>query len=447
MPESPGNIVKCELGDSRIELHEVCQGLADATCSSKHSHLPLRHGAGALASFLIKLNIEDLIFWSFQILIGAICNAEAKGCWLYMLLLQLGKLSLLDPFCKYIISIPPSPYTGYGMNEKPVCLKWSLSPMLLGVIAHSSTRFCSASPFQVWTCVVEESLIIDADGNELEEDQSVQINRNTYNREMERRRKIGLANKGKVPWNVGRKHSEVTRERIRQRTREALRDPKVRKKMAEHPRPHSDQIKEKIGSSLRRIWRERLKEKRMKEKIFLSWYNNIARVAKKGLADQEEMDWDSFDKIKFELAQQKLKRMAEKEAAKIIAKERAQRAAVAKAEKLARLAQKRKEREEKRKEREEKNKTTLSRKSKENKDDSKVTELKQRLEKIQRKKPVTVHTSRQRDVALLDPPLWEKIDLECIRKEKAKNGVSLADQIRAAKNKRAESAPLEQLSA
>ncbi|KAK4771197.1 hypothetical protein SAY87_031729 [Trapa incisa] len=142
--------------------------------------------------------------------------------------------------------------------------------MLLGV-----------SPLQAWTCAVEAPLSIDADGNQPEEDQN-------GNGE---KKKIGLANKGKVPWNVGRKHSGVTRDRIRQRTREALRDPKVRKKMAEHPRPHSDQIKAKIGFSLRQLWRERLREKRMKEKFFLSWYNNIAKAAKKGLADQKGMDW------------------------------------------------------------------------------------------------------------------------------------------------------------
>ncbi|KAK4795660.1 hypothetical protein SAY86_027986 [Trapa natans] len=89
------------------------------------------------------------------------------------------------------------------------------------------------------------------------------------------------------------------------------------------------------------------------------------------------------------------------EKAKIIANVRAQRAAVA------RLFQRRKEREEKRKEKEEK-RTMFSRKSKENKVDSEVTELKQRLEKviveIQRKKPVAIHTSRQKD-ATLDPPL------------------------------------------
>lgn len=46
-------------------------------------------------------------------------------------------------------------------------------------------------------------------------------------KELERRRKIGLANRGKTPWNKGIKHSEETRMRIKKQTIKALSDPKV----------------------------------------------------------------------------------------------------------------------------------------------------------------------------------------------------------------------------
>lgn len=46
--------------------------------------------------------------------------------------------------------------------------------------------------------------------------------------ETERRRKIGFANKGRTPWNKGKKHSAETRKKIKQRTIEALSDPKVK---------------------------------------------------------------------------------------------------------------------------------------------------------------------------------------------------------------------------
>nr|CAB3460585.1 unnamed protein product [Digitaria exilis] len=48
-------------------------------------------------------------------------------------------------------------------------------------------------------------------------------------KEIERRRKIGAANKGQVPWTKGRKWSEEHKKLISQRTTEALRDPKTRK--------------------------------------------------------------------------------------------------------------------------------------------------------------------------------------------------------------------------
>uniref|UniRef100_A0A2P2IH52 Nuclease associated modular domain-containing protein n=1 Tax=Rhizophora mucronata TaxID=61149 RepID=A0A2P2IH52_RHIMU len=51
-----------------------------------------------------------------------------------------------------------------------------------------------------------------------------------------RSRKHG--NKGRIPWNKGLNHTAETRALIKQRTIEALRDPKVRKKMSEHPLAH-----------------------------------------------------------------------------------------------------------------------------------------------------------------------------------------------------------------
>lgn len=59
--------------------------------------------------------------------------------------------------------------------------------------------------------------------NKLVAEEKSDINKN----EIERRKKIGLANKGRVPWNKGKKHRAETRELISQRTKEALKDPKV----------------------------------------------------------------------------------------------------------------------------------------------------------------------------------------------------------------------------
>ncbi|KAK7319517.1 hypothetical protein RJT34_04238 [Clitoria ternatea] len=63
----------------------------------------------------------------------------------------------------------------------------------------------------------------------------------------------------------------------------------------------NDQIKAKISNSLRRVWHERLKSKRLGEQFVLSWEQCLANAAKKGGSGQEELDWDSYDKIKQQL--------------------------------------------------------------------------------------------------------------------------------------------------
>lgn len=81
----------------------------------------------------------------------------------------------------------------------------------------------------------------------------------------------------------------------------------------------SDQIKVKISYSLRRVWEERLKSKRLGERFFLSWEQSIANAAKKGGSDQEELDWDSYDKIKEQLEFHQILQAEEKEKEKQMA--------------------------------------------------------------------------------------------------------------------------------
>ncbi|KAL8147657.1 hypothetical protein AgCh_005108 [Apium graveolens] len=207
--------------------------------------------------------------------------------------------------------------------------------------------------------------------------------------ELVRRRKIGLANKGKVPWNKGRKHSAETRERIRQRTIEALRDPKVKKKMSEFPRAHSNQTKARIRSSLRRLWDERLKERRAGEKLFISWASSIAEAAKIGGSDEEELDWNSYEKIKSEIEFEQRQWAADKVSAKEMVRIRSQRKAQSQAEKLMRLAEKR-EVQEKAKFKGERKRTT-HKKSKEEIEELVVAQelrLKERLTKVKIKKSI-----------------------------------------------------------
>ncbi|XP_057952323.1 uncharacterized protein LOC131146629 isoform X1 [Malania oleifera] len=160
-------------------------------------------------------------------------------------------------------------------------------------------------------------------------------------REIQKRRKIGLANKGRVPWNKGRTHGAdlimhvETCELIKLRTIEALKDPKVRKKMSEFSYAHSEQSEARIQSSLRRIWGQRLKWKWLRERLYFSWMESIADAAKKGGTDQQELEWDSYDKLKEEMAVQQLQWVADK--AKEMAEQRAGTRVQARAKKLAKL--------------------------------------------------------------------------------------------------------------
>ncbi|XP_071691909.1 uncharacterized protein [Rutidosis leptorrhynchoides] len=243
--------------------------------------------------------------------------------------------------------------------------------------------------------------------------------------EMQRRQKIGLANKGRIPWNKGKKHTAETRELISQRTKEALSDPKVRKKMSECPRTLSDQTKAKICLTITRQWKERQKLKRSKEIFISEWAESIAEAAKKGGHGQQKLEWDSYEKIEKEIDFQRLKRSADIKKAKEMAQIRAERRAKAKAEKVKTTLKKRVA----------KVKVLAMKKSKEEKEELAAAEdlkLKERLTKIHRKKSLNKQLSSR------DHRAWERLDLKFLERDIRKEDVSLADQIRDVKNKKAE---------
>ncbi|ESQ30094.1 hypothetical protein EUTSA_v10011596mg [Eutrema salsugineum] len=252
-------------------------------------------------------------------------------------------------------------------------------------------------------------------------------------KEEERRRKIGLANKGKVPWNKGRKHSEDTRRRIKQRTIEALRNPKVRKKMSEHQQPHSDETKEKIRASVKQVWVERSRVKRLKEKFTSFWSENIADAARKGGIGELELHWDSYENAKQEISSEQLQLAEEKARTKEQNKLREEEAAQARTEKMRRVAERKKER----KERDQREKKVRKPKpSKENATIASGSKLKKRLTKIHKKKTSLGKIAIGKDRVVSVAAKLEKLDLELIRKERTRGDISLADQIEAAKNLR-----------
>ncbi|KAJ6838173.1 uncharacterized protein M6B38_319840 [Iris pallida] len=276
---------------------------------------------------------------------------------------------------------------------------------------------------------------------EVDSSSSVKVTAHIRDKEIQRRKKIGLANKGKTPWNKGRKHTEETRERIKQRTIEALSDPKVRRKMSESPRSHSDRSRARISFSLRKIWEERLKKRTLQENCYLTWAGSIADAARKGGGDQEELEWDSYEKIKSAISTKHLKWKARKERAKEIAKVKAEIAAKVRAENAERRAQKALEKEERAKAREMK---ALARKKSENEKMrmalSKGLKLKARLTKFHHhKKQSGSSTVTPREITLETRALSEELDIELIKMRKMRKRVTLAEQIRDVKNRKADS--------
>lgn len=120
-------------------------------------------------------------------------------------------------------------------------------------------------------------------------------------REALRRSRISDANKGKQPWNKGRKHSAETREKIRESTRIAMQSEEVKMKLRKAIHSQTRETRSKIAAAVRITWDKRRFQTRMMSHCQQEWRNLISEASRKGLCGEEELQWDSYEIIQKQL--------------------------------------------------------------------------------------------------------------------------------------------------
>ncbi|CAK9144693.1 unnamed protein product [Ilex paraguariensis] len=131
-------------------------------------------------------------------------------------------------------------------------------------------------------------------------------------REKLRRMRISKANKGNTPWNKGRKHSPETLQRIKERTRLAMQDPKVKMKLVNLGHAQSKETRFKIGVGVRLGWERRRGKQRVQETCHFEWQNLIAEASRRGFVGEEELQWDSYKILDEQLEQEWLESVEER---------------------------------------------------------------------------------------------------------------------------------------
>ncbi|KAJ6706182.1 NUMOD3 MOTIF FAMILY PROTEIN EXPRESSED [Salix purpurea] len=116
-----------------------------------------------------------------------------------------------------------------------------------------------------------------------------------------RRKRISNANKGNMPWNKGRKHSPETLQKIRERTKLAMQDPKIKMKLASLGHAQSKETREKIGHGVRLGWQKRREKQMMQECCYFEWQNLIAEASRRGYTGEEELQWGSYNILRQQL--------------------------------------------------------------------------------------------------------------------------------------------------
>ncbi|KAL1299201.1 hypothetical protein HN51_043630 [Arachis hypogaea] len=166
-----------------------------------------------------------------------------------------------------------------------------------------------------------------------EDDDSEEIDE----REKLRRMRISKANKGIAPWNKGRKHSAETLRKIKERTRLAMQNPKIKLKLINSSHPQTIKTREKIGAAVKMTWARKRERRVVQETCCLEWQNSIAEASRQGYGGQEELQWDSYEvldeqlKLEWMASVEKRKRMPRPQGSKRAPKTPEQRRKIAEA--------------------------------------------------------------------------------------------------------------------
>ncbi|XP_027349186.1 uncharacterized protein LOC113860854 isoform X2 [Abrus precatorius] len=127
---------------------------------------------------------------------------------------------------------------------------------------------------------------------------------NSNNKLELRRMRISKANKGNTPWNKGRKHTPETLQKIREKTRLAMQNPKVKMKLINLGHAQTTETRMKIGAGVKMRWEKRRGKKMAQDTCCFEWQDLIAEASRQGYVGQEELQWNSYEIFNDQLKQE-----------------------------------------------------------------------------------------------------------------------------------------------